>query len=137
MMYTASVTSITPTRLNDAYLVSTLESQLLLMDKGSGKLLQSFTSSSFTNTSYRLRSTLGASDALAMSGSEDGRIFVWDVLAGTVTHELWHDESFRDENMLSNKRKVVGAVSVCGAREEWCSAAGDGKFVFDDGWSTL
>jgi mitogen-activated protein kinase organizer 1 len=38
------VTSVTPTRRNDAYLVSTLDSALRLIDKTSGKLLQAFRS---------------------------------------------------------------------------------------------
>jgi hypothetical protein len=38
------VTSVSPTRRNDAYLVSTLDSTLRLMDKSSGKLLQAYRS---------------------------------------------------------------------------------------------
>jgi mitogen-activated protein kinase organizer 1 len=119
------VTSLTPTRRNDAYLVSALDSTLLLMDKSSGKLLQAFKSPSFTNTSYRLRSSLAANDALVISGSEDGRIFVWDVLSATIVHELWHDERAKDG--IINKRNVVSTVKECLVRDEWCSAGGDGK----------
>ena len=38
------MTSVTPTRRGDAYLVSTLDSRMRLMDKASGKLLQTFES---------------------------------------------------------------------------------------------
>ncbi|KAF2672566.1 mitogen-activated protein kinase organizer 1 [Microthyrium microscopicum] len=122
-----SVTSITPTRKGDAYLVSTLDSTLLLIDKSSGKMLQSFTSPKFSNTSYRLRSALAANDSLVVSGSEDGRIIVWDILAGVVMHELWHDERFQDGP--ASKKSVVSGVQECPVRDEWCSAAGDGTVV--------
>jgi mitogen-activated protein kinase organizer 1 len=97
------------------------------MDRSSGKLLQAFKSPSFKNTSYRLRSSLAANDALVISGSEDGRILVWDVLAGTVVHELWHDEQFKHSQ--SSKRNVVSSVKECPVRDEWCSAGGNGVVV--------
>jgi len=122
-----SVTSVSPTRRNDAYLVSTLDSTLRLMDKSSGKLLQAYRSPSFSNTNYRLRSTLCSHDSVVLSGSEDGRIIAWDLLEGNVQHELWHDESV--EGTKGTKRSVVGAVTECPARNEWCSAGGDGNVV--------
>lgn len=94
------------------------------MDKGSGKLLQEYKAPQFSNTSYRLRSTLAADDSLVISGSEDGRVLVWDVLAASVTHELWHDDSFKQGK--ATKKSVVSAVKECLVRDEWCSAAGDG-----------
>jgi mitogen-activated protein kinase organizer 1 len=138
-----SVTSVSPTRRNDAYLVSTLDSTLRLMDKSSGKLLQSYRSPNvrycpqrglgallkrvqFSNTNYRLRSTLGSHDSVVLSGSEDGRIIAWDLLEGNVLHELWHDESM--EGAKGSKRSVVGVVTECPVRDEWCSAGGDGMF---------
>jgi mitogen-activated protein kinase organizer 1 len=100
------------------------------MDKTSGKLLQEFKSPNFSNTSYRLRSTLAASDSLAVSGTEDGRVLVWDVLSGTVSHELWQDDRFRHER--AGKRSVTSVVKECAVRDEWCSAGGDGKsFLLD------
>lgn len=98
------------------------------MDKTSGKLLQSFKSASFANTSYRLRSSLAANDALVISGTEDGRIIAWDILAATVVHELWHVDSAKDG--VINKKNVVSTVKECLVRDEWCSAGGDGEMLF-------
>jgi len=124
----SSVTSITPTRRNDAFLVSALDSRILLLDRNSGKILQAFKSSNFTNTSYRLRSTLALNDSIALSGSEDGRIIAWDVVEGRVICEVWHDKARKDES-VNPKRKVISSVVECPARNEWCSAGGDGVVV--------
>jgi hypothetical protein len=42
LMVVDPVTAVSPTKRNDAYLVSTLDSKMRLMDKASGKLLQTF-----------------------------------------------------------------------------------------------
>jgi hypothetical protein len=49
----------------------------------------------FQNQNYRLRSTLSSDDSMALSGSEDGRILVWDTINSKVIHELWHDDSMK------------------------------------------
>jgi hypothetical protein len=66
-------------------------------------------------------------DSTVLSGSEDGRIFAWDTVTAKLTHQLWHDESMQKSE--ASKRKVVSSVKVCPTRREWCSAAGDGKWM--------
>ncbi|KAJ9629423.1 hypothetical protein H2203_001796 [Taxawa tesnikishii (nom. ined.)] len=87
-----SVTTVVGARAKDSYLVSTLDSTLRLMDKRDGKLLQAFRDPEFKNTNYRIRSTLAAADSLVISGSEDGSVFVWDLLSGTLKHRLRHSQ---------------------------------------------
>jgi len=67
-----------------------------------------------------------------ISGSEDGQIFVWDLLEGSVMHALRHAEngSLGRGEGKSAKKDVISAVAWRkGARKEWCSAGGDGTFT--------
>jgi mitogen-activated protein kinase organizer 1 len=72
-----------------------------------------------------------------LSGSEDGHIFVWDLLDGTVLHRLRHTQpsGTAQPNPLQSassaaKKEVVSAVAFCGVRKEWASAGGDGESLF-------
>ena len=84
------------------------------MDKGNGQMLQLY--KGHTNKDYRLRSCLGLADAVVISGSEDGEIYVWDVLEGKVI-----------ERLTAHDGKVANAVAFNGAKKEWASAGIDGK----------
>ena len=129
------VTSVMTTKSNDSYLASTLDSTLRLMDKRDGKLLQAFRDAEgFTNTTYRIRSTLAAADSLVVSGSEDGIIYVWDLLEGHVVHRLKHfQQSLPDgqggAGLFKPKKDVVSSVVWNQLRKEWASAGSDGSVV--------
>ncbi|KAH0168743.1 WD40 repeat-like protein, partial [Aureobasidium melanogenum] len=132
------ITSVTPTVNNDSYLASTLDSTLRLMDKRDGKLLQAFRHPDFKNENYRLRSTLAAGDSLAISGSEDGHIYVWDLLTGNLSHKLKHSAPALTDGSkafvsMSSKRDVVNSVVWNQLRKEWASAGVDGSVVV---WGT-
>lgn len=95
------------------------------MDKADGKLLQSYRAPEYSNTTYRIRSALGMNDNMVISGSENGQIYVWDLVDGKVRHELRHTAGTG-----SSKKDVVSAVAFCpSGRKEWCSAGGDGQVV--------
>ena len=121
MLYTdmlgSSVTSVFQTRDSNAVLVSTLDSTLRLMDKGNGQLLQSYRG--HTNQDYRIRSTLGLNDAVVIAGSEDGYVYAWDLLDGTVM-----------EKLRSHGGKVASAVAFNGTKSEWASAGTDGIALY-------
>jgi mitogen-activated protein kinase organizer 1 len=120
------ITSLTTTKSSESLLISTLTSTLTLLDKANGKLLQSYKAPNYTNTTYRIRSALGMNDSVALSGSEDGHIYVWDVVSGKVLYELRH----ADGSTGLAKKDVVSAVAWCSSgRLEWCSAGGDGQVV--------
>lgn len=127
------------------------------MDLANGKLLQAFkspsvrppllplsllslphipnptnTPSQYTNTAYRIRSTLANKDATALSGSEDGTVVAWDVVSGEVIHTLQQQQ--QDPNPPQGagtpKKNVVSAVAWCpGRRKEFASAGGNGEVV--------
>ncbi|RMY67928.1 hypothetical protein D0864_11469 [Hortaea werneckii] len=124
----ASVTSVMPTAASDSYLVSTLDSHVRLMDRSTGKCLQSFQGGGFRNERYRARSTLAMGDSVAMSGSEDGNIVVWDVLSGKVLHTLRHAKQ-DDVAREGGQKQVVSAVAWNQMRKTWASAGGDGTVV--------
>ena len=110
------ITSVRQTRDGNAVLVSTLDSTIRLMDKGNGQLLQSY--KGHTNTEYRIRSTLGMADSVVISGSEDGKLYAWDLLEGKVIGTLEAHEG-----------KVASAVACNGVRKEWASAGVDGELL--------
>ncbi|KAK3712087.1 hypothetical protein LTR37_009178 [Vermiconidia calcicola] len=126
VMGDCAVTSVMPARAGDSYLVSTLDSKVRLMDRASGKCLQTFRDEEgFKNDTYRIRSTFGMADSVAISGSEDGKVVVWDVLTGDVKARVWHTE----ERVEGSKRGVVGAVAWNQMRRLWASAGEDGTVV--------
>jgi mitogen-activated protein kinase organizer 1 len=107
-----------------------LDSTLRLFDKRDGKVLQSFRAEGFVNESYRVRAALGMADSVVVSGSEEGTIFVWDLVEGKVLHRLRHAGEAQTDAMQSKRRDVVSAVAYCpSGRREWCSAGGDGNVV--------
>lgn len=126
-----AVTSITPAKAGDSYLVSTLDSKVRLMDRATGKCLQTFADGGLRNETYRVRSTLAMADACAISGAENGIVFVWDVLTGKVLERVWHKEGGDEE--AASKKDVVSAVAWNQLRKQWASAGGDGTVVV---WGT-
>eukprot|EP00252_Welwitschia_mirabilis_P010255 TRINITY_DN23438_c0_g1_i2.p1 TRINITY_DN23438_c0_g1~~TRINITY_DN23438_c0_g1_i2.p1 ORF type:complete len:303 (-),score=27.39 TRINITY_DN23438_c0_g1_i2:268-1176(-) len=63
-------------------LASCLDSRLLLLDRSSGELLQEY--KGHICKSYKMDSCLTNTDAHVVGGSEDGRIFFWDLVEAAV-----------------------------------------------------
>ncbi|KIW07312.1 uncharacterized protein PV09_02162 [Verruconis gallopava] len=128
-----SVTSLAGTKDGATVLVSTLDSMIRLFDRRDGKLLQSFKDEGFRNEDYRIRAALGMNDSIVISGSEDGSIYVWDLVEAKLLHKLSH-VTMGITASGSKKRDVVSAVAYCpSGRKEWCSAGGNGVVVV---WGT-
>lgn len=95
------------------------------MDTTEGKLLRDYKDPSFQVTTYRVRSALAAKDSIALSGSEDGSVYAWDVLSGERKVRAQHN---REENAVSRAAlRVVSCVACKNKGGEWASAGGDGK----------
>ena len=114
VVYLDSVTSVQQTSDGNAVLVSTLDSVIRLMDKSNGQLLQTYKGHS--NTDYRIRSCLGFRDTAVISGSEDGKIYAWNLLEGKVL-----------ETLSAHDGKIASAVTCNSACKQWASAGVDGK----------
>ncbi|KAI8967291.1 WD40-repeat-containing domain protein [Mycotypha africana] len=82
-----AITSARLSKDNNCILVSSLDDTMRLMDKSNGKLLNEF-KGGHKHKEYKLASILSNSDAVAITGSEDGKIFVYDVLEGDVLSTL-------------------------------------------------
>ena len=108
------ITSVQQTRDGNAVLVSTLDSTIRLMDRGNGQLLQSY--KGHTNKDYRIRSCLGMADSMVISGSEDGKLYAWNLLDGKVI-----------ERLEAHGGRVGSAVACNGVKKEWASAGVDGE----------
>jgi len=85
------------------------------MDKGNGLLLQTY--KDHCNKEFRIRSSLGMTDAVVVSGSEDGGLYAWNLLDGNVI-----------EKLEAHSGKVASAVTFNGTKKEWASAGVDGQF---------
>ncbi|KAI9315948.1 WD40-repeat-containing domain protein [Dichotomocladium elegans] len=82
----AAVTSASLSHDGNCILVSTLDDTVRLMDKANGTLLNEF--KGHKHKDYKVNSVLSNTDAHALSGSEDGNIYVWDVLEGCTSATL-------------------------------------------------
>ncbi|KAF2191814.1 WD40 repeat-like protein [Zopfia rhizophila CBS 207.26] len=127
-------TSLTVTKKGTEVLVSALDSAVRLMDRENGRLLKAYRDEGFVNTDLRVRSTLGMNDSVVLSGSDDGMVYAWDLLEGSVLHKFKHSEMKEvkgTKNAVdgSGKKDVVSAVAFCKIRKEWASAGGDGNVV--------
>ncbi|KAI8087185.1 WD40-repeat-containing domain protein [Thamnidium elegans] len=67
-------------------LVSSLDSTMRLMDKSNGRLLNEF--KGHKHNEYKIESVLSNTDAFAITGSEDGKVYIYDVLEGNVVSVL-------------------------------------------------
>ena len=113
LCYKEPITSIHPTCDSNAILISTLDSTLRLMDRANGQLLRKYVG--HTNEDYRIRSISAFGDSIVLSGSEDGKLYAWDVLGGEVVAE-----------MEAHGGKVASAVASATGRREWASGGADG-----------
>lgn len=72
------VTSISFSKDGNCVLASSLDDTLRLMDRANGTMLNAY--KGHINNKYKIRSCLSNSDAYVLSGSEDGNIYIWDLL---------------------------------------------------------
>ncbi|KAJ1905705.1 WD repeat-containing protein 83 [Tieghemiomyces parasiticus] len=79
------VTSVGYAQDGQCLLVSSLDSTVRLLDKAAGTLLNHY--EGHRNGEYRLRSCLSRLDSLVISGSEDGRLWCWDLMEATCARE--------------------------------------------------
>lgn len=126
-------TSLSVSKKGTEVLVSSLDSTVRLMDRTNGQLLKAYRDEAFVNKDLRVRSTLGLNDSVVLSGSDDGMIFVWDLLDGQCLHKFKHSERRevmgKSTGQPAGNKDVVSAVTFCKTRREWASAGGDGNVV--------
>ncbi|KAH6571539.1 hypothetical protein BASA50_003484 [Batrachochytrium salamandrivorans] len=80
------VTSARFSNDGNCILSSTLDNVIRLFDKETGELLSEYIG--HKNSDYRIVSTFSYTDAHVVSGSEDGRICMWDLVESTLVRTL-------------------------------------------------
>ncbi len=98
-------------------LVSSLDSAIRLLDKSNGGLLTTF--KGHQNEDYRIPSVFGEKDQYIVSGSENGRIYMWDVMTGSVLREV-----------RAHSDRVVSGVAFHPSKSQMTSCGVDGNIVF-------
>ena len=83
-----SVSSVKFTRDGQCILASCVGKSLKLMDKANGEMLSEF--KGHVNKDYKLDSCLDHTDQLVISGSEDSKVYLWDLVTGEVVGKLDH-----------------------------------------------
>ncbi|XP_064605225.1 WD repeat domain-containing protein 83-like [Liolophura sinensis] len=82
------VTSVSFTRDGQCTLVSSLDNTLRLLDKDTGEMLNEYTG--HKNSDYKIDNCLNSMDTHVMSGSEDGSVYIWDLLEAKIVQKLDH-----------------------------------------------
>ncbi|XP_065511101.1 WD repeat domain-containing protein 83 [Caloenas nicobarica] len=104
------VSSVCRSRDGQSALAASLDSVLRLLDAQSGELLGEYRG--HRSSSYRLDCALGAGDAHAAAASEDGHVYLWDLLEGSLLLRL------------PVGRGAVGSLSLHPARPQLLAATG-------------
>ncbi|KAG2210117.1 hypothetical protein INT46_010322 [Mucor plumbeus] len=81
-----AITSARLSKDKNCILVSSLDDTMRLMDKSNGRLLNEF--KGHKHKEYKIDSILSSTDAHAITGSEDGKIYIYDVLEGNIVQIL-------------------------------------------------
>jgi len=84
----SSVNCVTFTKDGQCILASCLDSTLRLVDKDGGEVLSEYLG--HKNENYKVESCLNDTDSLIVSGSEDGCVYMWDLIEGTIKETLKH-----------------------------------------------
>eukprot|EP00158_Paraphelidium_tribonemae_P009619 Partr_v1_DN28910_c0_g1_i2_m25422 putative wd repeat len=80
------ITDASYSKDRNCVLVSTLDDKLRLLDSESGEILSEY--GGHQNSKYRIENTFSHTDAHVISGSEDGCIYVWDLVDESVVATL-------------------------------------------------
>ncbi|KAJ3188406.1 WD repeat-containing protein 83 [Gaertneriomyces sp. JEL0708] len=100
-------------------LVSSLDSTIRLFDKENGELLNAYTG--HTHVQYRLSSCLSNTDAHVISGSEDGRICMWDLVEGTMIRSLQAHEGAVTSVIYHPLAEKMLSTGTDGTLKAWAS----------------
>ncbi|KAK3091435.1 hypothetical protein FSP39_019863 [Pinctada imbricata] len=118
-----SVSSVTFTRDGQCVLVSTLDDSIKLMDKDTGEMLNEFTG--HKNRSYKIDSCLNSNDTHVISGSENGQVYIWDLLEAKVVEKLQHNK-MRAVHSLSYHPEDTCLLTACEDKiYMWCAEKSD------------
>ena len=112
----APVTCVTGTRDGAAFLVGSLDGRVRLMDRRDGRCLVTY--GGLRNGEYRIWSRVaGLEEERVISGSEDGKVVVWDKAQGDEPVAVLE---------ASSARKLVSCIAYNPVSNGWASGGADG-----------
>ncbi|XP_076028772.1 WD repeat domain-containing protein 83-like [Oratosquilla oratoria] len=98
-------------------LSSCMDSTLRLTDKDTGELLSEYRG--HTSKEYRVESCFTASDTHVLSGSENGYVYCWHLLNGTLTDRLEHKGSHVVHSLSSHPTENLLLTATLGQIWLW------------------
>uniref|UniRef100_A0A914X4Z1 WD repeat domain-containing protein 83 n=1 Tax=Plectus sambesii TaxID=2011161 RepID=A0A914X4Z1_9BILA len=119
-----SVTSVNFTKDGQCVLVSSMDGNVRLLDKSGGELLAEFTG--HKNNDYKIDSCLLSTDAQVVSGSEDGSVYIWDLVESKLLVKLEHPGS-----------QVVHSLSPHPTQQILMTASGSNVYAWQSADSEL
>jgi len=117
-----SVSCVNFTKDSQCILVSCSDNVMRLIDKDTGDLLEKYTSHSVGD--FRIDNCLNNTDTLVLSGSTDGRIYMWNLVTGMLEQKLEHPEC---------RNRVVSALTFHPSLDRLISSCGVKLFLWNDG----
>ena len=93
-------------------------STIKLFDKENGELLQEFEGHSHKGD-FRIEVVLDNTDQKVFAGSEDGNVYVWSLVEGTLLTRLQHNT----DTSTNSRNLVVSSLSFHPTLPYFCSAA--------------
>lgn len=108
------MTSMQQTRDAQTLLVSTLDSTIRLLDNANGGLLAEY--KGHLNQDYRVPAVFDESEEFVISGSEDGRVLIWDHVSGKKVHDI-----------PAHHGKVISGLAVHPKGIQMITCGGDGE----------
>ncbi|KAF9376135.1 hypothetical protein CPC16_000341 [Podila verticillata] len=114
------ITSVSFSKDGNCVLASSLDDTVRLMDRANGGLLNAY--KGHVNNKYKIRSCLSNSDAHVIAGSEDGKIYIWDLIEGEVVCRI------------DAHSKIVSSIAYHPSEDRMCSASVDGSIKT---WSSI
>eukprot|EP01084_Bolivina_argentea_P127593 225611_1 len=91
--------------------------QLILLQRNSGKKLVAL--DGHVNAHYSLRGCLFKGDSVAVSGSEDGCIYMWDILSGTLLRILKGHTKAASQVVSHHEEAMMVSASYDGMVVVW------------------
>ncbi|KAA8900731.1 WD40-repeat-containing domain protein [Sphaerosporella brunnea] len=112
----APLTCVRVSRDGRAMLVSALDGTVRLLDRDNGGLLKAY--KGHKNSELRVRCAFAQAEEFVVSGSEDGEVWVWDLLEGRLVDRL-----------KAHAGKAVTCVEFSPVKKQMVTAGADGTAV--------
>eukprot|EP00051_Salpingoeca_urceolata_P010550 m.129251 g.129251 ORF g.129251 m.129251 type:complete len:309 (-) comp16754_c4_seq1:1672-2598(-) len=111
------VTSVSLSHDGNCILAGSLDSTIRLLDKDTGKLLSDY--SGHKSKEFKVECCLSHNDAYVVGGSEDGKVFIWELVEGNVVHTIDCHSIVVSSLGYHPKKPMLLTASVDGQVKVW------------------